>query len=187
LVVSINTWQLAEKHFNTRKHIQIMRWKLGLKSGAVAGAVYGAIAAIIGIIYMVVMREEVIQRIQAAIPSGTNIPISTEQLYTISLVFSLPSGIIMGVITGMVFGLVFLLMREELLGKNDRKKGFFLALLLLVCLALAEVFVPENAVGAFFMLRFSYLPLAPISAGAFLFLGYLTGMFFERFEKRKKK
>jgi len=36
------------------------------------------------------------------------------------------------------------------------------------------------------MLRLSYLPLAPVSAAAFLALGYLTGTFLGRFGKQEK-
>ncbi len=164
-----------------------MEWKLGLKSGAVAGAIYGVLAGIIGLVYLIVMKEEVIQRIQAAIPSDVNIPISMEQLYTITLISSFPSGIVMGVIVGMVFGIIFLLLHDEWPGKTPRRQGLFLALFLFLFFGIAEMFSPENAAGGFFMLRFSYLPLIPFSFAAFLFFGYCLGMFWERFEKKPKR
>jgi hypothetical protein len=164
-----------------------MKWVHALKSGAVAGAIYGVFAGIIGMVYLIVMKEQAIQKIQAAIPREANIPMSIDQIYSITMISSLPSAVIFGLIVGAVFGVMFGLMREELLGKNEKFKGLFLALLLLICLVVVEVFSPENMIGGFFMLRFSYLPLAPFSAAAFLVFGYLTGMFWERFEKKKKR
>jgi thiamine transporter ThiT len=161
-----------------------MEWKHGLKSGAVAGVIYGVFAGIINVVYMTAMREEIIERIQAAMPQGMSIPISIDQLYTITLISAFPSGIVMAVIVGMVFGVIFMLLREELLGNTPKKRGIFLSIILFAFFGLAEMFSAENAVGAFFMLRFSPWYLIPASFGAFLLLGYLTGMFWERFGKK---
>jgi vacuolar-type H+-ATPase subunit I/STV1 len=162
-----------------------MKWGLALKSGAVAGAVYGVLAGIVGLAYMVAMKEEVIARMQAAIPQGVSIPMSMEDLYNISLAASVPSSMIMGVIVGMVFGIVFMLMKDELLGKNLRFRGMFLSVFLFAALGIWEIFYPENLIGGLLMLRFSPWPLIPCSFAAFLVLGYLQGMFWERFEKKK--
>jgi hypothetical protein len=164
-----------------------MEWGLALKSGAVAGAIYGFFAGIIGSVYMLAMREESIAKIQAAIPSGYDIPISMEDLYNISLMASIPSGIIMGAIIGLVFGVVFMVMKEDLIGKNLRIRGVCLSVLLFVALGVWELLQPENIIGALLLLRFSPLPLVPFSFAAFLALGYLQGMFWERFEKKGKK
>lgn len=161
-----------------------MDWKLGFKSGAVAGAIYGVFVGIINVIYMVVAKEEVIQTMQAAL-SGVEIPISMDQLYTISMISTVPSSAVMGVISGLVFGTVFLLLKDEMIGKGLKKKGLFFAVLLFICLGVAELYKAGNLAGAIFMLRFSYLPLVPLSFAAFLAFGYFLGMFWERFEKRK--
>ena len=164
-----------------------MEWKHGLKSGVVAGVIYGVLAGAINIIYLTVMREQIIERIQAAIPSGTSIPISMDQIYTITLIAAFPSAVIFAIFTGMAFGVIYLLLREELFGNTAKKKGIFLSIILFVFFGLAEAFSAENAVGAFFMLRFSPWYLIPASFVAFLVLGYLTGMFWERFGRKGKK
>lgn len=157
-----------------------MDWKRGLKSGAVAGIIYGVPAGGISALYMVLFKEKVIAMIQAAI-SGQGIPISAEQLYNISLFSSFITSIFVGLIAGMVFGAVFTFMREELMGRNERMQGLFLSILLFACFGIAEIFFPENAIGAFMLLRLSHILLIPLSFGAFLLLGYLTGMFWVRF------
>ena len=164
-----------------------MEWKHGLKSGAVAGIIYGVFAGIINVVFMTAMRDEIIGRIQAAIPQGTSIPISMDQLYTITLIAAFPSALVMAVIVGMVYGVIFMVLREELMGKTARMKGIFLSIILFAFFGLAEMFSAENAVGAFFMLRFTPWYLIPASFVAFLILGYLTGMFWERFGKNGKK
>lgn len=161
-----------------------MEWKKGLKTGAVAGVFYGIFAGIVNVVYMILMKDEVIAMIQAAIPQGISIPISMEDLYTISLISSLPSSILVGMFAGMAFGAIFLLLKGELIGKSSKFKGVFLALLLFIALGLSEMVEPGNAVGAFFQLRLSYLPLVPLSFAAFLSLGYFYGLFWDRFKKK---
>jgi hypothetical protein len=164
-----------------------MEWKHGIKSGAVAGVFYGILAGIVTVLFMILDKENIIQRIQAVISSNANIPISTEQLYNITLIASFPSSIIGGVLVGMIFGVIFVLMKKELIGKNSKMQGITLAILLFIALGVAELAGPQNAVGGFFMIRFTSLPLVPLSFGAFLALGYFMGVFWDRFEKAGKK
>lgn len=163
-----------------------MEWGTGLKSGAASGAIYGVIAGILGYIYMLTMKEDVIARIQAAIPQGVSIPMSMDDLYNISLIAAVPSTIISGVILGLILGVVFMLMKEELMGKNLRLKGVFLTGFILVVAVVWELLYPQNLFGGFLLLRFSPIFIAPLSAIAFLAFGYLLGMFCERFEKKGK-
>jgi hypothetical protein len=164
----------------------MMEWGLGLKTGAVSGLIYGVLAGIISVIYMIADKEAIIAQIQAAL-AGYDIPISMDQLYNISLMTTFPTIAIFGILVGIVFGIILMLLKEEWPGKNMRFKGLYLALALVIFLAIVEVFAPQNAIAGFFILRFSYLPLAPFSAAAFLFLGYSYGMFWERFGKKPKK
>lgn len=164
-----------------------MEWKHGIKSGAVAGVFYGIIAGIVTVLYMLLNREMIIQRLQAVLSSNANIPISTDQLYDITLIASLPSSVIGGVLVGVIFGVIYVLMKKELIGKDAKKQGISLAILLFIALGVAEMVGPENAIGAFFMIRFSSLPLVPLSFGAFICLGYLMGVFWDRFGEARKK
>lgn len=162
-----------------------MEWKHGIKSGAVAGVFYGIIAGIVTVLYMLLNKEMLIERLQAVLSSNANIPISTDQLYNITLIASFPSSIIGGVLVGMIFGVIYVLMKE-LIGKDAKKQGISLAILLFIALGVAEMVGPENAIGAFFMIRFSSLPLVPLSFGAFICLGYFMGVFWDRFGDKKK-
>ncbi len=164
-----------------------MEWKQGIKSGAVAGVFYGILAGIVTVLYMIIDKENIIQSIQAVISANANIPISTEQLYNISLIASFPSSIIGGVLVGMVFGVIYVLTKSELIGKNAKIQGVSLAILLFIALGVAELMGPGNAIGGFFMIRFSSLLLVPPSFGAFMVLGYLMGVFWDRFEKNAKR
>ena len=80
-----------------------MEWKHGVKSGAVAGVFYGIIAGIVTVLYMILNKEMLIERLQAVLSSNVNIPISTDQLYNITLISSFPSSIIGGVLVGVIF------------------------------------------------------------------------------------
>lgn len=162
-----------------------MEWGTALKSGAVAGAIYGVFGGAIGLAYLLVMRDEVMQMLQSALSAQGDIPIPVESIYNITLFTSIPSGIIGGILAGLAFGIIFMLLKGEWPGKTPRLQGLFLALVLFVCLGVGEMFSPGNVVGPFFMMRFSFLPSIPFSFVAFLFFGYLTGMFWERFEKKR--
>ena len=163
-----------------------MEWKHGVKSGAVAGVFYGIIAGIVTVLYMILNKEMLIERLQAVLSSNVNIPISTDQLYNITLISSFPSSIIGGVLVGMIFGVIYVLMKKELIGKDAKKQGISLAIILFIALGVAEMVGPENAIGAFFMIRFSSLLLVPLSFGAFIGLGYFMGVFWDRFGDKKK-
>ena len=164
-----------------------MEWKHGLKSGAVAGVFYGILAGIVTVLFMMLTRETVMQRLQAVLSQNAQIPMSAEQLYDITLIASFPSSVIGGVLVGAIFGVIFVLMKNELIGKNAKIQGISLAILLFIALGVAELLGPENAIGAFFMIRFSSLPLVPLSFGALIGLGYFMGVFWERFEEKRKK
>lgn len=164
-----------------------MEWKHGIKSGAVAGVFYGIIAGVITVIYMVLEKEKIMDMLQSVLSSNANIPISADQLYTISLISSFPSAVVGGVLAGMVFGVIYVLMKKELLGKNAKMQGVSLAVLLFIALGVAELLGPENAIGAFFMLRFSNILLIPLCFGAILALGYFTGIFWDRFGEKRKR
>lgn len=162
-----------------------MEWKLGLKTGAVAGIVFGFIGVIINLLYMIAMKDEFVARIQSSL-GGQSIPISMDDLYNISLVFTVPSSIFMGIIAGMFFGIIFMLVRTELHGKNDKFKGLTLAILVIIAIVISEMAVPENILGSFFMFRSAFLLSVPLSIISTLLLGYLFGFFLMKFEKKKK-
>ncbi|MBN2331016.1 MAG: hypothetical protein JXC85_04310 [Candidatus Aenigmarchaeota archaeon] len=164
-----------------------MEWKHGIKSGAAAGVFYGILAGIVTVLYMVLEKEKIVQMLQSVLSSNANIPISTEQLYSITLISSFPSAIFGGVLTGIVFGVIYVLMKDQMIGKSPKMRGISLAILLFMALGVAELFGPENAIGAFFMLRFSTPVLIPLSFGAFLALGYFMGMFWDRFGEKSKR
>jgi hypothetical protein len=164
-----------------------MEWKHGLKSGAVAGVFYGILAGVVTVLFMILNKEKVMQGIQAVLSQNAQIPIPAEQLYSITLIASLPSSVIGGLLVGAIFGAIFVLMKNELIGKNAKIQGISLAILLFIALGVAELLGPENAIGAFFMIRFSSLPLVPLSFGAFLCLGYFMGVFWDRFGESRKK
>jgi hypothetical protein len=165
----------------------IMDWGHGAKSGAVAGVFYGIVSGVIGMAYMFLMKEEVMARMQAALPSGVDIGIPMDTLYQISLMSAIPSGAIMGVIVGVIFGILFAATREELFGEKETIRGLSLAIIVFAGLGLAHMVFPNNIAGSIFLVNFTSLYVLPFSAAAMLLLGYMTGIFWVRFGEKHKK
>jgi hypothetical protein len=159
--------------------------KRGAKAGVVAGLIYGILSGIAGLIYLIVMKDDVISKISASLPS--NVPITAEQVYPLALGMSIPSSVIWGLIFGAIFGIFFAVIHEEWIGKNSRIKGLTLTLVILVLLAIGDILAPGNAAAGIFLIQMNWLPAAVLTSIFFLVFGYLLGMFFDRFGRIKKK
>ncbi len=163
-----------------------MEWGRFLKTGAVSGIVYGILQGIVTVMSYVFYREQIIEIIRASIPSNVNIPISMEQLADIGMIFAIPGSIVGGIIAGLVFAFIFSLIYSELIGKNSKRKGLFLSVLLLVAIALGEL-AYQGVIGGVFLIQTSFIMLTPLNAVFFLVLGYMIGIFYDRFEPKEPK
>ena len=157
-----------------------------LKAGAVSGAIYGVLQGIVSVLAYVFYREQIIDILRASIPSNVNMPMTMDQLADISMISAIPSSIIGGIITGIIMCVIFALMYDTLLGKNSKKKGLLMCLLLLTGIVLGELAYP-GVVGGLFMVQTRFILLAPISAAFFIAYGYILGLFYDRFASHKHK
>jgi hypothetical protein len=158
-----------------------------LKTGAAAGAIYGVLQGIVAVLSFVFYREQIIEVMRAAIPSGVNIGMTMDQLANISMMTAIPGSVIGGIISGIIVSFIFSLMYGELMGKDSRRKGIFLCILLTIGVVLGELAYPGGFVGSILLIQTGYLMLAPLSIAFFLCLGYLTGIFYDRFEDSKHR
>jgi hypothetical protein len=158
-----------------------------LKTGAVSGAIYGVLQGIVSVLSYVFYRQDIIDLIRASIPSGVDIPMTMDQLADIGMITAIPGSIIGGIIAGIIVAFIFSLMHEDLWGKNDKIKGVFLCVLLTIAILLGEALYPNGIVAGLFMVQTRFLMLTPLSVAFFIFSGYLTGMFYERFGGGKRK
>jgi hypothetical protein len=162
-----------------------MDWGRLFKTGAVAGVIYGILQGIVATFSYVFYREQIIEIIRSAIPSNAQIPMTMEQLADMGMMFAIPGSIFGGIIAGIIVAFIFSVLYEELMGRDSKKKGIFLAFLLLICIGLGEL-AYAGVLSAMFMVQTKFIMLAPLSAIFFLALGYLTGMFYDKFEDKHK-
>ncbi|MBN2042650.1 MAG: hypothetical protein JW754_02490 [Candidatus Aenigmarchaeota archaeon] len=155
------------------------------KAGAVAGVIYGFLTAIAGIVYMVMMKEEVITTIRTALSAYGNLPITAEDLYPMSLAGAIPGGLINGLIVGIILAFVFAIIYNELIGKNSMIKGVCFSVLILIGIGIGEMAAPGISAGLI-LLNSRFLPSLALGVIFFLAYGYLLGMFYDRFGKPKK-
>lgn len=156
-----------------------------LKAGAVSGVIYGVLQGIVTVLSYVFYRDQIIEAIRAALPSNVNIPFTVDQLADIGMTYAIPGSVIGGVIAGIIVCVIFSLIYDELLGKDSKRKGVFLCLLILAGIVLGELASP-GIIGGIFMVQTRYILLAPLSAVFFLVLGYLLGIFYDRFDSKRK-
>lgn len=158
--------------------------KLGAKAGVVAGAIYGVLAGIVGIIYLIAKKDEIIAMLNGQLSSlGVNVPMTAEQLYPMTIIGAPINAIISGLIIGAVLGVVFSLLREELIGKNNRIRGVCFSVLILIALGIGELAAPNLSMG-FILINTGFLPSAVLGVIFFLAFGYLLGMFYDRFKPK---
>lgn len=165
-----------------------MEWGRIFKTGAVAGAIYGVLNIAVVVLSFVFFREQIKELIQSAIPPSlqANLPMGIDQLVDISMFTSAPGSVVGGIITGVITCFIFALIYNELIGKDSKRKGVFLCVLLLVAVALGELAYP-GVVGGIFMIQTRFILLAPLSAVLFLVFGYLLGNFYDKFEQRGRE
>lgn len=156
-----------------------------LKAGALSGIIYGILQGIVSVLSYIFYREQIIEMLRAAMPSNVNIPLTMDQLANIGMMYAIPGSIIGGIIAAIIVCFIFSLMYDELLGKNSKRKGVFLCLLVLAGIVLGELASP-GVIGGIFMVQTRYLLLAPVSVAFFLVLGYLLGIFYDRFDTKRK-
>jgi hypothetical protein len=156
-----------------------------LKTGVVAGAIYGVLQGIVSVLSYIFYREQIIETIRASIPSNANIPMTMDQLANIGMVFAVPGSIIGGIIAGIIICFIFSLMYVELLGKDSKRKGVFLSLLILAAVAAGELAYP-GVIGGIFMVQTRFILLAPLSGAFFVVLGFMLGLFYDRFDTKRK-
>ncbi|MCK5023441.1 MAG: hypothetical protein KAS04_04680 [Candidatus Aenigmarchaeota archaeon] len=163
-----------------------MEWSRILKTGAVSGAIYGVLQGIVSILSYVFYRAEIMKLIQGSLPKNVEIPMTIEQLVDMGMMFALPGSIIGGIIAGIVFAFIFAIMYNELVGKTSAKKGLLLSVLLAVAIALGEL-TYQGVLGGIFLVTTRFLMLAPLSFVFFIALGYLEGIFYDKFEEKHPK
>jgi hypothetical protein len=78
------------------------------------------------------------------------------------------------------------MMYSELIGKNSKRKGLFLAILLLMGIILGELAL-QGVVGGLFLFQTRFIMLTPLNAVFFLVFGYVIGMFYDKFEPEGKR
>ena len=157
-----------------------------LKTGLVSGIIYGIMQSIVSVLSYVFYREQIKEIIRAAIPSSTNIPMTMDQLADIGMITAIPGSIVGGIIAGIVMAVIFAIMYENLMGRDSKRKGIFLCLLMLFAIVIGEVAYP-NFIGGLFMVQTRFILLAPLSAAFFVAYGYVLGLFYDRFAGHKHK
>ncbi len=155
------------------------------KAGAVAGVIYGFLTAIAGMVYMVMMREEVISSIRTALSGYGNLPITAEDIYPMALMGAIPGGLINGLIVGIILAFVFAVLYNELIGKNSMIKGLCFSVLILIAVGIGEMAAPRLSAGLI-LLNSNFLPSLALGVIFFLAYGYLLGMFYDKFGHHKK-
>lgn len=158
-----------------------MDWGRFLKTGVVAGIIYGILQGIVTMLSYVFYREQIIEIIRSSIPSNIEIPMTMEQLADIGMMTAIPGSIIGGIIAGLIFAFIFSLMYSELIGKNSKRKGLFLAILLLIGIIIGELAL-QGVVGGLFLFQTKFIMLTPLNAVFFLVFGYVIGIFYDKFE-----
>lgn len=157
-----------------------------LKTGIVSGIIYGAMQGVISLLSFVFYREQIIAMLRDSIPSNVNIGMTMDQLADISMVTAIPGSIVGGMITGILMCVIFALMYDTLLGKDSRKKGIFLCLLIMAGIIVGEL-AYSGVVGGIFMVQTRFIMLAPLSAAMFIAYGHVLGLFYDRFANSKHK
>lgn len=163
-----------------------MDWGRIFKTGAVAGVIYGILQGIVSVLTFVFYREQIIELMRSSIPSNVEIPLSMEQLADIGMISAIPGSIIGGIIAGIIVCFIFTLMYNELLGKDSKRKGLFLCILLLIGIGLGELAYP-GVVGGIFMVQTRYIMLTPLNVVFFLVFGYLLGNFYNKFGQKERR
>lgn len=163
-----------------------MDWGRIFKTGAVAGVIYGILQGIVSVLTFVFYREQIIELMRSSIPSNIEIPLSMEQLADIGMISAIPGSIIGGIIAGIIVCFIFALMYNELLGKDSKRKGIFLCILLLIGIGLGELAYP-GVIGGIFMVQTRYIMLTPLNVVFFLVFGYLLGNFYDKFEQKERR
>ncbi len=156
-----------------------------IKAGAVSGIIYGVMQGIVSILAYVFYREDIIEMIRKSIPANVNIPMTIDQLADIGMISAIPGSMIGGIIAGIIVCFIFALMHNELIGKNFKRKGLFLCILITIAIILGEAAYPSGIVGGIFMVQTRFIMLAPLNIAFFLVLGYLLGLFYDRFAPHK--
>jgi len=156
------------------------------KTGIVSGIIYGVLQGIVSVLSYVFYREQIIEMLRSSIPSNVNIPMTMSQLADMGIIFAIPGSLIGGIIAGIITCFIFSLMHEELLGKNSKRKGVFLCVLLSAGTLLGEIAYPGGMIAGIFMVQTRFPMLSPLSFAFFLVFGYMTGSFYDRFSKHKK-
>jgi len=164
-----------------------MNFSRVLKAGAVSGIIYGVMQGFVALLSYVFYREQIIAMIRASIPSNVNIPMTMDQLADIGMMAAIPGSIIGGIIAGIIVCFVFSLMYEELMGRNSKRKGLFICILIAAGIVLGELAYPGGLVGSILLVQTRYLMLAPLSIAFFIIFGYIMGVFYDRFEGGKHK
>ncbi|MCK4335747.1 MAG: hypothetical protein KAT94_03325 [Candidatus Aenigmarchaeota archaeon] len=163
-----------------------MDWGRIFKTGAVAGVIYGILQGIVSVLTFVFYREQIIELMRSSIPSNVEIPLSMEQLADIGMISAIPGSIIGGIIAGIIVCFIFTLMYNELLGKDSKRKGLFLCILLLIGIGLGELAYP-GVIGGIFMVQTRYIMLTPLNVVFFLVFGYLLGNFYNKFGQKERR
>lgn len=163
-----------------------MEWGRLFKTGLVSGIIYGVLQGIVSMLSYVFYREQIIETIRAALPSNVEIPMTMEQLADIGMMFAIPGSIVGGIIAGLVFAFIFSVLYGELVGKDSKRKGLFLSILLLIAIVLGEL-AYRGVLGGLFLFQTSFVMITPLNAVFFIVLGYLTGMFYDKFETEARR
>ena len=165
-----------------------MEWGRIFKTGAVAGAIYGAMNIIVVMLSFAFYRDDIKKLIESSIPSAykSQIPMTMDQLVDISMYTSVPGSIVGGIIAGIIVCFIFALMYGELMGKDSKRKGLFLTILLTIAIVLGELAYP-GILGGIFAVNTRFLMIAPISIALFIIFGYILGNFWERFGEKEMK
>jgi hypothetical protein len=158
-----------------------MEWGRIFKTGAVSGIIYGILQGIVTTLSYVFFREQIIEIIRASIPPNIEIPLTMEQLADIGMISAIPGSIIGGIISGIIVSFIFALMYNELMGKDSKRKGLFLCILLTVAVVLGELAYP-GVIGGIFMIQTRFILLTPLNIIFFLVFGYVMGKFYDKFE-----
>lgn len=163
-----------------------MEWGRIFKTGAVSGIIYGILQGIVSVLSFVFYREQIIEMIQVSLPTNVEIPMSVEQLADIGMAFAIPGSIIGGIIAGIIVCFIFALMYNELIGKDSKRKGLFLCVLLTIAIVLGEL-AYQGLLGGLFLVQTRYILLTPLNIVFFLVFGYVMGRFYDRFEEKERR
>ncbi len=150
---------------------------LGAKSGFFAGLAYGILNIFISLLVLEVQKGNIIAMLEQQLSQmPANVGITSESLFGIIRIFTIPSAIITGIIIGMIAGVIFIIIKDKLF---KTKQGLFefliYSLIVWVAISIPALFAISGIAELISLL---------LGIPGMLLFGFMFYYFYKRFEKK---